>query len=43
MSIAELGRGIWGKGMGGEKVAAGRAGRRWHGKILAAREGFAEL
>ena len=37
-SMAELGREIWGKGMGRDEVGAGRAGRPWHRKFLAARD-----
>ena len=34
--MAELGRGIWGKGMERDELEAGRAGRPWHGNIFAA-------
>ena len=40
MSTAELGRGIWGKGMEGDELAAGRAGRPCHGKNLRGARGF---
>ena len=44
MSTAELGRGIWGKGMGGDELVegfeAGRVSRPGSGKIPAARGDF---
>ena len=40
MSAAELGRGIWGKGMERGELAGSLAGRPWHGKNLARRGVF---
>ena len=43
VSTAELGRGIWGKGMGDDDSAADRVVGPCQGKLLAAHDGFAEL
>ena len=42
-STAEFGKGIQGKGMGRDELAAGQAGHACHGEIPAAREEFEEL